>query len=227
MTEVALGLRIVAATRAGAMLATRPRSQVVHLVPPGPLTPSGRFLPRAARTVCRGRTGRLHLLPADVSGVGRAGRRFCRRCTAVLPTSLGTTVSTIHTRDAIETAFAHLQLPDLVVANAWARTVAESYQVGTVASVVLGPAPFRRPTAEGAARQRWQLERSILARRDRLRQAERTAEQREADQRIRDAEADDRRRTTEAARTEAAREADDYRRRHGRYRTPWDKARFA
>lgn len=70
-----------------AHLVARP-SGVTHVYA-GPLTPSGRFAPRAARPVCRTHTRQLHVLPSlerrsslDARAANR--HRLCVRCTARL-----------------------------------------------------------------------------------------------------------------------------------------------
>ncbi len=148
---MALGLRAVAADRNGAALARRPRSRVVHIVPPGPLTPSGRFLPLAARTVANESLKRLQVEFTPLPDLQAAGLRFCRHCTATsaLPPSLGVAVQIPDVpsegtmddfRDAIRTAYGHLTPADLLTAARWCRTVEECHQLGTVASVLFGPA---------------------------------------------------------------------------------------
>lgn len=173
MSAVAAPLRLVAAVRAGALLVARPRG-VVHVAAAGPLTPSGRALPRASRTVCRGRTGRLYLFTPGVTGVAGSGRRFCRRCTAALPVSLGTAVDELRTRDHDIAAYGHLTADDLTIAASWCRTVEETHQVGRIGLIVLGPAPIRRDTPVAA------FESTLIARRKSLAAAALSPEEREA-----------------------------------------------
>lgn len=165
MSGVAASLRLVAAVRAGAHLVARPRG-VVHLAPAGPLTPSGSALPRSARTVCRGRTGRLYVFTSGVSGVQASGRRFCRRCTASLPVSLGSGVERLQARADDESAYGHLTIEDFTTAAAWCRTVAETHQVGRIALVVHGSSPTRQPADQSSpAYGMWVFEQTLLARR--------------------------------------------------------------
>lgn len=70
-----------------ARLVARPTG-VAHVYT-GPLTPSGRFVPRRSRTVCRTRTAQLHTLPqperwSSLTCEAAAFPRLCARCTACL-----------------------------------------------------------------------------------------------------------------------------------------------
>lgn len=67
-----------------AVLVSRPRG-VPHVYV-GPLTPSGRLVPRAGRAVCRARTRRLTVLPSERrSSLDPCGpSRVCARCSACL-----------------------------------------------------------------------------------------------------------------------------------------------
>lgn len=70
----------------GALLVSRPTG-VVHVYT-GPLTPSGRFIPLACRTVCRARTRRLSVIPSQRSSLhAEPTRRLCARCSARLEAS--------------------------------------------------------------------------------------------------------------------------------------------
>lgn len=77
-----------ALTTAGpdAQLVARPAG-VAHIYT-GPLTPSGRHVPRSARTVCRARTRQLHVLTLPERWTSldstSASPRMCARCTARL-----------------------------------------------------------------------------------------------------------------------------------------------
>ncbi|HET6917335.1 MAG TPA: hypothetical protein VFH56_14675, partial [Acidimicrobiales bacterium] len=72
----------------GSHLAARPHG-VLHVVPAGPLTPSGRFIPRSSRTVCRARHRRLTVVEhPPVLDDGQPGRRLCALCSARLGTLL-------------------------------------------------------------------------------------------------------------------------------------------
>ena len=130
--RVAVGLRTVAALRGGARVAVRSRSRVAHLYV-GPATRTGLGVPRGRRPVCGARTRRLVLaetLPP--------GRRFCRRCTGLLPVALGRATAVPVTQDDYADVFAHLTVDDLALAGAWARTVDETYEVGNVLTLVHG-----------------------------------------------------------------------------------------
>lgn len=163
--NAAAPLRVLAAVRAGAHLVARPVG-VVHLAEAGPLTSSGLFLPRSSGPYCGARTRRLRVFGAGVSGLQAAGRRFCRRCTAALPLSLGADVKQLRTRDDDLTAYGHLTVADFTVAATWCRTVEETHQVGRIALVVHGPTPVRRPTdPAGTAYDLWAFEQALLSRR--------------------------------------------------------------
>ncbi len=151
MITAALGLRVVAALRGGAVLVSRPRG-VVHFHD-GVLTASGRSVPANARPYCGARSRRLRVVARDVDQVGPAvaGRRFCRSCTLRLPARLGTTCPDLQTRDDWQELYDDLTVADLRLAASWARTVDETYQVQRVLMVVHGPKPTFARTPERRA----------------------------------------------------------------------------
>lgn len=221
MTTPGLSLRVVAALAADALPAYRPRSGVVHLYLGRP-TASGRYASVQGVTVCRSRTGRLHLQPGW-NGLDLRGRRWCRSCTRLLPTALGTDVCRLVSREDLDRAYGHLSLPALETAAMWTTSVDDTHRVARVASVVLGP-PQMYGARDAYAQRIYDLDQKLNARRRTLRVVEMTPEEREAAARVREDEADDRRRTRVARRKSIARERAIERRRRGVYMTPRDKA---
>lgn len=217
MTTGALGLRVVAALAAGARPAARRRSPVVHLYIGSP-SRSARFASAAGRVLCGVRTLRLPLLEGGSSTFDLGGRRFCRRCTSLLPTSLGTDVHRLVARTDIEIAYGHLSLPDLATAAAWTRTVDETHQVGRVLSVVLG-APQLYGT-RGVYEQRvFDVHQALIQRRSDMNAIASAEENRQ----VREDEAADRRQTRVSRSKAAARERATERQRAGLYVTARDK----
>jgi hypothetical protein len=227
---------LVAAVANGAHLVVRPRGFVVHVAAAGPLTPSGRSLPRSARTVCRCRAGRWHLYGAGVAGVAAAGLRFCRRCTAVLPASLGTNVTELVSRDDTQTAYGHMSVDDFAAVVAmqlcrpasaspeqFAQAVEESHQIGRVLSVVHGPAPVSRPATEGPAQVLHDLHQEIARRRKAFRARALTSDEQEIADRSRIAKADDVLRLNHAAREARAVARAQDRVTRGQYLTPHER----
>ena len=215
MSTLSPALRVLAAVRSGAHLAGRPRG-VVHLYS-GPLTRSGRFVPAAGLTVCRAATRRLTVveppLPSKAPDLG--GRRFCRRCTAALPPSLGVAVQQPVSRDDWAAAYGHLTVDDLVLAARWTQSTGECHQVGLVASIVLGP-QGKRPVDD-----------AIKARRPKLVAAERTEQERAENHARRDAADAEHARIIRADREDRRRSRIHERRRHGGYLTPWERQLIA
>lgn len=174
MSDLSPALRTIAALRAGGHLVGRP-SGVAHIYS-GPLTPSGRFVPSKAATVCRAATRRLTVLEG-AAALG-PGRRVCRRCQVLLPPALGVeTGKQLATRDEWAAAYAHLTISDLVLAAAWCRTVEETHQVGYVTTLVHGPQPFRQPAVGAEGRDLFDLHARVLFRRRQLVAAARTPEE--------------------------------------------------
>lgn len=112
----------------GAVLASRPRG-VMHVYT-GPLTPSGRYVPRGGRTACRAHTRRLHVIAAPTSPVamtvpGDEPNRVCAHCSARLLTAhSGRVEHPIH-RDQWRALYADTSKADLAFALAAAETPAE------------------------------------------------------------------------------------------------------
>lgn len=177
MTVVAPAVRLVAALRSGVRLVARPGG-VAHLYA-GALTPSGRWVVRAGRTVCGARTRRLQVLAGGCADLdpGR-GPRMCRRCMPVLPPSMGRPGGLV-SRDDWLAAYAHLTVEDLKTAARWACTVDQSHQVGFLAQLLFDPPKrhTRRPL-EGHDADVVELHRLIETRRRVLVATERTPEER-------------------------------------------------
>lgn len=173
----------------GGLLVGRPAG-VAHVYA-GPLTPSGRWVPRGGRTACCAHTRRLAVLVdpkvtavPPVAALGsesfRAGRRVCARClTHLARTATPLPVS----RDGLIAAYGHLTVDQLRAANALTVTVDESSVVGRVAMAVAGPAGCSpAPAAE------WKrLDDEINVRRRALASAARTPDEIAAAQRDREA----------------------------------------
>ena len=135
----ALALRTAGAD---AHLVARPRG-VLHVARTSSLTPSGRFIPRSVRTVCRARTGRLHVV--DLARVVSAATgdpqpvRLCARCSARL-TRPGSRVGRAEfpTRIGVRDRYVGLDLAVLADDLAAARTEVDVDQVAHVALVLYG-----------------------------------------------------------------------------------------
>lgn len=122
----------------GAVLASRPTG-VPHVYV-GPLTRSGRSLPRASRPVCRARTRRLTVLVLD----GVATGRVCARCAVCLLSRGGRQTAPTDRRDW-QTRFAGITGEQLVAALDDARTPAEADVAAWASLLVYGVAGCRRP----------------------------------------------------------------------------------
>ncbi len=225
MPTVAPGLRVVAALAAGARPAARRRSSVVHLYV-GPISRTGRYATVAGRVLCGVRCLRLPLLQPVATGLELGGRRFCRRCTSLLPASLGRDVHRLVTRDDSIAAYGHLTVADFAQAAAWTRTVEETYQVGHIASAVLGP-PKRFGHRDELEQAVYDLDRVLIARRDRLRLAERTPDEVQA-ARTRKEMQDEESERARQSRIKAYQDAKHQDRlARGQYTTPWERQRAA
>lgn len=116
-----------AATAREAHLVARKRG-VVHLYT-GPLTPSGRYVPRAGRTACNVRTRRLTVLPRTVAlDLASPSLRACGRCSARLSRLSGRAEHI--SRDAAITRYGHLTAFDLAL---WAYLAVSEADVELVA----------------------------------------------------------------------------------------------
>ena len=202
-------------------LVGRPHSPVLHVYV-GPTTPSGQFVPRSCRTVCRTRTRRLKVLPRTGSRLDLAGRRVCGRCSACL-LSPGRQAGQPISRDQWLAAYRHVTLADLATATALATTSDETHRVGFIAGLVHGPSPVRRPRDLTKLQARFDLEQEILRRRRHLRTAERTPEEIAADAMRREAEDHNNALIAKARRKEDrhARALD--RMNRGQYLAPWER----
>lgn len=127
---------------AGARFVARPTG-VLH-VHTGRLTPSGRFVPRSARTVCRAHTGQLHVVAPDDL---QPPRRVCARCSACLsrPGRRGKQADSLLTRDDYAAWYADLEPFDVYRAAEAAATIEDLDQVAHLSLVVLGYRACTRP----------------------------------------------------------------------------------
>lgn len=109
------------------------RTRVVDHVYVGPLTPSGRFAPRAARTVCRAHTRQLRAVPlhersSSLARCAAASSRMCARCAACLDRdrdrSRQVTSGPVR-RDEVRRTHADTTKADIAVALEFATTPAE------------------------------------------------------------------------------------------------------
>ncbi|WGL50672.1 hypothetical protein P5P86_11925 [Nocardioides sp. BP30] len=198
-----LALRLVSAIRLGAVLVMRPRRPVAHLYL-GPVTETGSFVRSGFAVLCGARTRRLSVVVEGLDGLGPQ-LRLCRRCAplvqALAPSSpyAGRVLVAF---DDMAAAFAHLTPADFETAARWCRTVDETYQVGTLSGLVLGPVPLVARTEEQRVRKR--VDEVLLKRRNRLRNAELSPEERADRAARRELEADERARV-QAARARADR----------------------
>lgn len=123
----------------GAHLAARPTG-VTHVYV-GPLTRSGKSLPRASRPVCRAHTRRLTVVTySDRVGL----HRVCARCAACLVTDRARRAA-LRTRRQYRTRFAGLTGRQLVAALEDARTTVEVDQVAHLTLVLFDHTGCRRP----------------------------------------------------------------------------------
>lgn len=130
-----LGLR--SAAGAGAHLVARPRG-VIHAYR-GPLTPSGRSVPRAGRTECNARTRTLGVVP--LSTVGRL--RVCGRCRARLAANPRCEPGTLPRHEA-KALYADVTAFDLAV-DAWrCEDLADVERLEWVALLTIGLPALKR-----------------------------------------------------------------------------------
>jgi uncharacterized protein (DUF433 family) len=128
----------------GSVLAARPAG-VTHVYV-GPLTPSGRFIPRNRRAVCRAHTRRLGVTDPPRSSLhpDGAGVRLCARCSACLTRRRmprGDVVGQVEqllTRDDYRVRYGHLTETDLYLAAHTAETADELDVVGHLSLLLLG-----------------------------------------------------------------------------------------
>lgn len=222
---IAPALRLVAAVASGAVLVGRPRSGVLHVYA-GPLTPSDRFVPRSGRTVCRVRTRRLMVIEAASERLDLRGRRVCRRCTPLLPASLGRVDAAElgAAREQWLAAYGHLSPADVRQAAACCRTVAETHQVGRVATMLHGEKPRGLTTQLAPARAAVrEMHDALETRRRHLAAAERTQDERDQVARLRAMDEHERQRVETRRRNETARDRALDRLRRGQYLAPWER----
>lgn len=120
----------------GALLVARPAG-VTHVYV-GPLTPSGRYIPRAARTVCRAHTRQLRV--TDDRGLGK---RMCARCSARL-TRLQAGGAP-RTRDDYLTRYGHLTAWDLALELTTAEDTAALDEAAFLSLLVVGHFGCKEP----------------------------------------------------------------------------------
>lgn len=168
------------------VLVTRPHSDVFHVYS-GTLTPSGRCVPRAARTVCTARTRRLSVAVRSGAAVDLAGRRMCARCSARL-FAIARRAEQPISRDDCLAFYRGITLADLVVAIALATSVDETHAIGFVLGLLFGPAPVRRPAEFGGRQALFDVHTELLRVRRHLRNTERSPEEIEAAARKREAD---------------------------------------
>jgi hypothetical protein len=123
----------------GSRLVARPTG-VAHVYT-GPLTPSGRFVPRNRRTVCRAHTRRLAVLPVERTSTlvhhGSTLPRLCARCSACLAPG-ETRQAEPTSRDDFRAVYADTSPFELVVAARMAETPDELAAVGHLSLVLFG-----------------------------------------------------------------------------------------
>jgi len=155
-------------------------------------------------------------------GLDLGGRRFCRRCTSLLPTSLGRDVHRLVTPDESKAAYGHLPPAAFKTAVAWCRTVDETHQVGRIILDIYGPPPMSRRCSP-ERQEIYKLHRALVKRRDTLRVRELSDEDRAEQVARREDE------TAEHARLVAAKKREDRatrahdRHRRGEYVPLWDR----
>ena len=135
---------------AGAVLVGRPASPVAHVYV-GPLTRSRRYVPRAARPVCRARTNRLHVQEQSLLLVA-AKRHLCAHCSARLAAAdilrAGRASSSSSpapspvpepvTRDSLRASYDDLTPFDIALGAFTAQTVEEVERLELLALLVVG-----------------------------------------------------------------------------------------
>lgn len=225
---IAPALRLVAAVRGGAHLTYRPGSRVLHVYR-GPLTRSGRWVPRAGRTVCGARTRQLSVLERASLALDSGDRRVCLRCEAAMPDAMGRAVTVdVGSRDAMKAAYDGLTPALLRWAGARCLTSSESHQIGRVASIVLGEKPANAPALRSAAQAElaamWD---EIYAHRRHLVDAERTPDERAARDHVKQARRDLEQRIAAQRSKDAQRNRALDRRSRSQYLTPHERELLA
>lgn len=136
----------------GVVLVSRP-SGVAHAYI-GPLTPSGRFVPRSARTVCRTRTRRLQVTTCST-------RRLCARCSVCLSEGEAGKQTGLCTRDQYRRRFAHVTPWDLVREVRTVTAPAELDDVAHLTLVLFGVTGCQQPVPMPDGRQSAPLNKHI------------------------------------------------------------------
>lgn len=140
-----------------AVLVARPGSHVMHVYA-GPLTPSGRFVPRSGRTACRAHTSRLSVLnPSAASSLAPTGRRMCARCSArlagpvpstgALTPSKGRAEQQHLSREQLRARYVDVTPADLVRWLTAAATEDDVDEAAHVSLLLFGPAGCQTTTA--------------------------------------------------------------------------------
>lgn len=134
---------LIRAAGPGSRLVARPAG-VAHVYA-GPLTPSGRYVPTSARTVCRAHHRRLTVLPERWSSLAPAGsvyRRLCTPCRTRL-VSRARRAPALVTHDDVVDAYRGTTVPELAACVVDAATTEETHRIGRVASALYGPPRVR------------------------------------------------------------------------------------
>lgn len=168
----------------GSHVVGRP-SGVAHVYV-GPLTPSGRWVPRSGRAVCKTRTRRLAVLERDGSPLDPAARRLCGRCSACLSPRRQVEQLPV-TREEWLARFGSLSPFDLAVDAFMAETVEEIQRLEFLALLLVGyPACAKDPVVSPAGKVSPPLDKQLSRHRTRVggahrdeHEAERVAENRE------------------------------------------------
>lgn len=154
----------------GSRLVARPTG-VAHVYT-GPLTPSGRYVPRGRRTVCRARTRRLAVLPVERSSTlaahGSSLPRLCARCSACLaPVNTGQAEPPV-SRDDYRRVYAGTDPFELIIAARLAETPDELAAVGHLSLVLFGHRGCLKPVARPDGRKSAPLHTHIAWHRQRV-----------------------------------------------------------
>lgn len=217
----------LAVARMHGVLVARPSSPVFHVYA-GPLTQSGRFVPRASRPVCGARTRRLVVVERAGACLDTGGRRVCERCSVRLSAIARRAEQPPlnHDQAVVFWKAAKVTLGDLAVAITLAGSVAETHSIGLALGQVFPPPPARRP-ATGFGVALFDIHGALLTRRDDLRAAERTPDEIHAARTRREMQADEaeRQRVAQTRAYQHARHED--RLNAGQYTTAWERTRAA
>lgn len=156
----------------GSRLVARPAG-VAHVYT-GPLTPSGRYVPRAGRTVCRAHTRRLAVIASlQMSTLAAAAQtqRLCARCSARLESaeiSPNRRAEQPRTRLQYKAAYGNLTPTDLALAAEFAETLDELAHVGHLSLVLFDHAGCHTPITRPDGRPVGTLHQLIAGHRARL-----------------------------------------------------------